>query len=169
MGKLCCICYLSFVVHWDLDQDHGITRVSQLNVLLQRLPLVTLLGSSTEQLHQANHKPHVHPLHQHHNRHAQAHKHCNSQQWHHHWLLHLAPNQTHLGRNVIPRPFKRFHLKKTNTKTSKPHEMDFRKSTIFCKAAAYFLMGSCYMCFASRSRIKEAEKINLVSSSSLDL
>lgn len=42
--------YLSFIVHWDLDKNHGKVLISELHVLLHCLPFVNLLGFAFKQL-----------------------------------------------------------------------------------------------------------------------
>lgn len=42
--------YLLFVVHWDLNKNHGVGRAPLLQIAVNRLPFVPSLGPKTEKL-----------------------------------------------------------------------------------------------------------------------
>ncbi|WVZ05611.1 hypothetical protein V8G54_018957 [Vigna mungo] len=119
--------YLSFVVHGDLNENHWVRRVSQLYVVLHWLPFVTFLGLSPEQLHQSYDNAHVDPLNEHHHRHDQAQKHCQSQQRDNQWRFDLIPNQCKLCGEVIFGPLERFRDNGTGRKTIHWNRFDVRR------------------------------------------
>lgn len=67
---------LFFVVHGDLNENHGINRVPELDIVTYRLPFVTPFGFPAKKFNKDDNDAHVDSLYEQHYRHCEAHKDC---------------------------------------------------------------------------------------------
>lgn len=96
--------HLPLVVHGNLNQDHGVGCVAELDVFSNGLPFVAPLGLAAEDLDKDDDDAHVHPLDEEHQRHYQAEEEAEFEERDNEGGLHLLPHQTQLLRHVIPAP-----------------------------------------------------------------
>ena len=76
---------LSFIEHWDLNEDHREIGAAHFKVFLQWLEFVTLFWFLPEELNEDYDNPHVDPLNEEHQRHDQASVNPKSQNGHYQW------------------------------------------------------------------------------------